>query len=78
MPISITRLRADLYKIIDQVIATGRPIELERKGHIVKIVPEKPKSKLDNLTSHPKTILVDPDELVHSDWSKNWGEGKNL
>lgn len=32
MPISLTKLRADLYKIVDQVIKTGIPIEIERDG----------------------------------------------
>ncbi|MCK4542739.1 MAG: hypothetical protein KAU17_10950 [Spirochaetales bacterium] len=40
MPISATKLRQDLYNILDQVIETGVPLEIARKGHIVKIVPE--------------------------------------
>jgi hypothetical protein len=78
MALSITKLRADLYKIIDQVIATGSPVEIERNGHIVKIMAEKPKSKLDNLIKHPGLINGDPDDLVHIDWSEYWTEEKNL
>ena len=78
MSISITRLRTDLYKIIDQVIKTGKVIEIERKGHIVKIVPDQLKSKLDNLNAHPGTIVGDPEDLVHSDWSMEWNEAKHL
>lgn len=78
MALSITKLRADLYNIIDQVIATGSPIEIERNGHIVKIVAEKPKSKLDSLITHPDLIQGDPEELVHIDWSSYWTEKENL
>jgi hypothetical protein len=77
MPLSITKLRANLYKIIDQVIETGIPIEVERRGIKVKLIPEKKKSKLDNLIKHPDTITVDPDSIVHIDWSKEW-KGKKL
>jgi hypothetical protein len=74
MSITPTKLRANLYKIIDQVIATGNPVEIERHGHLVKIIAENPKSKLDNLTKHPGTIKGDPEDLVHLDWYHEWNE----
>jgi antitoxin (DNA-binding transcriptional repressor) of toxin-antitoxin stability system len=72
MLITPTKLRANLYKIIDKVIATGKPVEIERHGHIVKIIAEAPKSKLANLIKHPGTIKGDPEELVHLDWYHEW------
>lgn len=72
MSLSLTQLRANLYKIVDQVIATGVPVEIERNGIKVKLVPERKRSKLDNLVKHPGTIKGDPEELVHMDWSKEW------
>lgn len=77
MPISLTQLRANLYKIVDQVIATGVPIEIERKGIKIKLVPEKNKKKLANLVKHPETIIGDPQEIVHMDWSHEW-KGKKI
>jgi len=32
-PISLTALRNQLFKIVDRVIETGMPVEIERKGH---------------------------------------------
>jgi hypothetical protein len=32
-PISLTALRSQLFKIVDRVIETGMPVEIERKGH---------------------------------------------
>ena len=32
MSLSLTEFRANLYKIVDEVIRTGMPIEIERKG----------------------------------------------
>ena len=48
-PISLTALRSQLFKIVDRVIETGMPVEIERKGHKLKIVLEEKKSKFDNL-----------------------------
>jgi hypothetical protein len=62
-PISLTALRSNLFKIVDEVIETGNPVELERKGHRLKIVIEAQKSKLENLKSHD-CIVGNPDELV--------------
>ncbi len=62
-PISLTALRNNLFKIVDEVIKTGNPLELERKGHRLKIVLEAKKSKLENLKPHD-CIVGNPDELI--------------
>jgi prevent-host-death family protein len=77
MTISLTHLRANLYKIVDQVIETGVPIEIERNGTIIKLVPIQKKKKLDNLTKHSSVLSVDPEEIVHIDWSHEW-KGKKI
>ena len=68
MSLSLTEFRANLYKILDQVIKTGVPIEVERKGVKIRLVPETVKTKLERLVKHPGTIKGDPDSLVHIDW----------
>jgi antitoxin (DNA-binding transcriptional repressor) of toxin-antitoxin stability system len=78
MTISITKLRSDLYQVVDQVIRTGKPVDIIRHGHIVQLVAKKPKSKLANLKKHSGTIVGNPDDLVHVDWSHEWNAGKNL
>jgi hypothetical protein len=62
-PISLTALRSNLFKIVDEVIETGNPVELERKGHRLKIEIEAKKSKLENLKPHD-CIVGNPDELI--------------
>ncbi|NVM25412.1 MAG: type II toxin-antitoxin system Phd/YefM family antitoxin [Desulfobacterales bacterium] len=62
-PLSLTALRNNLFKIVDEVIRTGIPAEIERNGHRLKIVLEERKSKLDNLKPHD-CIVGDPDELI--------------
>ncbi len=47
----------------------GIPLEIERKGAILKIIPEKPVSKLDRLGSHD-TIIGDPESIITSNWTE--------
>ena len=75
-PVSLTALRNNLFKIVDQVIQTGNPVTVERKGHKLKIVLEEKKSKLKNLKSHD-CIVGDPDDLVKLKVGE-WRETNNL
>ena len=72
--LSLTKVRADLYKIVDRVLETGNPVEIERRGKKVRIVPVRPPSKLRNLVKRPGTIVGDPEDIVHMDWSDEWTE----
>lgn len=69
-----SKLRENVYRILDQVLQTGEPVEIIRGGRKLKIVSaEEPGSrKLDRLAKRPETLLTDPAELVHLDWSKEW------
>lgn len=76
MPVSLTYLRNHLYQLVDQVINTGVPVEIERKGYQLQIIAKKQKSKLDRLKPHPGTVVGNPEDLVHLDWSNEWSENK--
>lgn len=68
--ISLTALRSNLFKIVDEIIKTGNPVEIERNGHRLKIVLEEKRSKLANLK--PRDCIVgNPDDLIqirHAIW----------
>jgi len=72
MPISATKLRSNLYKVLERVAKTGVPVEIEHKGRRLKIVPGEPPDKLSRLKPHPDYLKVEPDSIVHMDWSKEW------
>jgi len=74
MAVTASKLRENVYRILDHVLKTGEPVEIIRGGRKLKIVPaEEPrKRKLDRLAKRPETLLTDPEELVHLDWSKEW------
>lgn len=73
MAVSASTLRTNIYRLLDQVIETGQPLEVERKGHRLKIVPEKPLQKMDCLVKRD-CIVGDPEQLVHIDWSTEWND----
>ena len=75
MPITASKLRENVYRILDEAIETGKPIEVIRKGTVLMIVPPKRVSKLANLKKRPG-LVGDPDEIVSIDWSKEWTELK--
>ncbi|MEN8147963.1 MAG: type II toxin-antitoxin system Phd/YefM family antitoxin [Campylobacterota bacterium] len=72
MTVTPSTLRANLFKLLDQLLETGETLEVKRKGEIIKIVPPKKKSKFDRLESHPDAINGDPEDLVSIDWSNEW------
>jgi hypothetical protein len=71
--ITASHLRQNIYRILDEVVDTGRPVEVERKGKLVRIEADlQGRSIFENLTAHPGTIAGDPEDLVHMDWSSEW------
>jgi hypothetical protein len=71
MSLTPSKLRENLYSILDQVLETGVPVEIRRRGKLLKIVPAEPRSKLANLERR-SYLRTDPEELVHLDWSHEW------
>ncbi|MEW6594362.1 MAG: type II toxin-antitoxin system Phd/YefM family antitoxin [Thermodesulfobacteriota bacterium] len=72
MVVSASRLRSNIYKLLDKVLESGRPLEIERKGRKLKIVPVAPPDKLEGLSRHEGYLSGDPEEIVHLDWSGEW------
>nr|MBF0223749.1 type II toxin-antitoxin system Phd/YefM family antitoxin [Desulfobulbaceae bacterium] len=63
---------SNIYKLLDQVLETGEPLEIERKGQTLKIVPPTSPHKLDRLPSNRGYLGCDPEEIVHLDWTGDW------
>jgi antitoxin (DNA-binding transcriptional repressor) of toxin-antitoxin stability system len=72
MAITASRLRANVYKVLDGVLETGTPVEIERRGQRLRIVPAEPQGRLERLVRRPRYLKVDPEALVHLDWSDQW------
>jgi len=71
MVISGTKLRENVYRVLDEALETGVPVEIKRKGRTLRIIPERKVSRLEALRQRP-TLKGDPEEIVHLDWSGEW------
>jgi hypothetical protein len=71
MVVKPSRLRANLYRLLDHVLRTGEPIEIDRGGKKLLIVSKEKPARLTNLVRR-EVIVGDPEDLVHVDWSKEW------
>ena len=68
--ITVTELRGNIYKLLDEVLDTGIPIEINKGNKKLRIISVKTKNKLHNLVSRPNVIKGNPDELVEISWEK--------
>jgi antitoxin (DNA-binding transcriptional repressor) of toxin-antitoxin stability system len=88
MAVSATQLRQNIYAILDEALATGKPVEIERKGKVLRIVPDMPVKKEmvdeNDLSEFPKLARLtkedwfvgDSDDLLHLKLHE-WSELKN-
>lgn len=70
--VTASHLRANIYKLLDQALDTGKPIEVERRGKVLRIAVEKPASKLGSLPRRKQFVRGNAADLVHLDWSDEW------
>ena len=63
-------MRGNIYNLLDEVLKTGVPIEINKGGKKLKIVPVGKVNKLQNLVSRPNVIKENPDDLVDINWEK--------
>ncbi|MBI2894647.1 MAG: type II toxin-antitoxin system Phd/YefM family antitoxin [Deltaproteobacteria bacterium] len=71
MKVSTSKLRENIYRILDEVAERGVTVRVERKGRTVRIEREEQTGKLSRLARR-RYLRVDPEELVHLDWSHEW------
>ncbi len=69
--VSATALRQNIYQLLDDVLETGAPLEVERGGRRLRIIRVETTSKLDRLIRRD-IVTGDPEDLVHMDWSTEW------
>ena len=63
-----TELRANIYHLLDEVLSTGIPLEIQKGKQRLRIVPVEEVDKFCNLQSRPDVIQGDPEELVAIHW----------
>lgn len=75
MKLTPSQLRANIYKILDQVLDSGQAVEVVRNGRVLRIVADRPPAaggRLRRLTKRKSVLNCDFDDIVHLDWSSQW------
>lgn len=68
--VTATELRANIYKLLDEVLQTGLPIEIKKGDQRLRIIPVEKKAKIQNLVQRSDVIMGDPEELVALSWEE--------
>lgn len=66
--VTVTELRSNIYNLLEEILTTGIPLEINKGGRKLRIAPVDKMDKLQNLVYRPNAIKGDPEELVHIEW----------
>lgn len=69
MFLTASEFREDIDRVLDHVLATGEPVEIERNGRRLRIEAGDPPSRIDRLVRRDGVVTGDSDDLVDLDWS---------
>lgn len=72
MSVSASELRQNIYRLLDQVLETGEPLEISRKGRTLRLVADEPVSRFDVMRTNVHVIVGDPEDLVDLGWAGSW------
>lgn len=76
--VTATELRQQIYRLLDEVLESGEPLEVVRKGRRLRIVADEPRDPLARITPIEGLIAGDPEDLVALDWSSEWDAGSAI
>ncbi|MGV0108063.1 Antitoxin [Nostoc sp. DSM 114160] len=68
--VTLTELSNNIEYLLDEVLETGIPLEINKNGKLLKIVPLEKQDKLQNLTFKSDAIQGNPDDLVNINWEQ--------
>jgi hypothetical protein len=71
--ITVSELPGNIYNLLDEVLNTGIPLEINKGDKKLKITPIAKANKLQNLVSRPNVIKGNSDDLVDISWGKEVG-----
>ena len=80
MTVTPTELRANLYRLLDQVLATGEPLLIHRGGQTLRVELAREVTEPDVFASLPirDDYVVDREGAIEVDWLANWTAGRDL
>lgn len=72
-----TALRKNIYSLLDTVLESGIPLEIERNGKRLKIVPEEKVGRLERLEKH-NIVTGDSSDLPDIHWDESWSREREV
>ena len=72
MAMTATQLRQNVYRVLDEVLETGKPQEILRNGRKLLIVSSEPKRRRFEDAPKRQVLNCSFDELVETSWEKAW------
>jgi len=72
-PLSVARLRENLYSIFNRMIETGESTVVVKNGHQFIITVQKKQTKFDKLQARPG-LNCDPEDIIETSWDDCWSE----
>jgi prevent-host-death family protein len=81
MHVTITKLRQDLFRLMDRALE-GEPVQFTHKGVVFRVVPETAPDKLSRLARQtvvasggdPPQAGKDLLEEMEAEWQRDWAE----
>ena len=72
MAITASQLRQNVYRLLDEVLSSGLPLEIERNGQLLRITPVTPPDRLARVRPVENLVTGDAGDLTSLDWSSAW------
>jgi prevent-host-death family protein len=65
-----TELRGNIYNLLEEILETKVPIEINKGGRKLRIIPVEKGDKFQNLIPRPDVIEGDPETLIDIHWEE--------
>ena len=73
MEINAAEFRQNVYKFLEEVIKTGKPLVILKEGKKLQLSPYlEEKSEKRSFFKKKDSQVKDSDEHIHVDWSEDW------
>jgi len=71
---TITELRKNIYAVVEEIVRTGKTVEVQAKGRTVLLSPGRRGGKLERLRAACRRHAIKgrPEDLIHLEWDKEW------
>jgi hypothetical protein len=70
-----TELRQNIYRVLDEALATGEPCEIRRGDERLLLLPLQPRRRSLEDLPRRKAVSCSADELVAMSWDGAWEPG---